>query len=1000
MATAQDVSFAEAVVEERLVSKAAADECLADLERAQGIGAAITLDAIMVKKGLITKLQADAIIESIGKRKIPRHLAGFEIIKAIRRTPDFTVFKAKQVSMDRFAALKILSPQLSGNKRYVERLFREARAAATISHDNILQTYEVGEASGLCYVAAEYVDGEVLSDRLARDGKLKEGEALAVTEQICSALHAVHTFGGTIHGNVRPENIQLAKSGLARLAELGLSRANADAPTLAAEMPHYISPEMARGTGDAGLESVDIRSDIYSLGAVLFHMVTGTPPYGGTDRAAIIRKHLEAHLPSPGTLNPDLTPEARGLIENMMAKDKNDRYRDPEDLLQEIQSVRMGLPLRGTSRQQRPAPKTFRQQIMQKAEPAQSKSNVALLVTAVASIILALIGLIVFSGGGKNTPPPPKNYTPAENRTANAPNAQGSGKKDPAPGGKVTGNDQAPVANLSPAAPADATAQKVAEYEALYGAQAKAALAELRTKAKTLELAESYREAVAVLQSYPDNFRFGQWRAAIDSEIAALKKKARPRVIQVLQETEALAAKKQYDQALRILERAEKMAMDDLATVINRRIAIYKDEGDKKVKADAQKAERELPALARTVATLEERGTYDLALQECDSFAKKYETALARYGAKQTAEINALKAEVESIRETWNQVSTALANAEGEALEVRAAGVLLKGKLTNVTANSFTVEVDGKPVKKKISEIDPEQALTLAGAGGDDVQTAARRIPFLLAAGAVEKAEKAIGGLDPLQQTEWKERIARRKGQVYVDPHAGKVDLTLERVQTFVDKKDAVLAYRAICKYRDDFADTPSFKEVEQRYNDLRIKTEALILKSLKLKGVTPGDFITTLDLLRDREKWREENKCPKTIPCPHCSKAVASCTVCNGKGTVACPTCRGRRSVLLDGVSRRCMTCRGEGKVKCTKCGGATKAAGCEKCGMNGYITCLECTAKGYRGSMPDEYLNAADELRDRYKLEQEAVKGFVIDPDAKKPPAKPEKQPEESSE
>ena len=390
MPTARDVAFAQAAVAEGIIASDTIDACLAEMKRAEEIGGRVTIDVVLLRKGLITQLQADAIWEKLASSRIPKQLAGFELLEMIGRTPHCTTFKARQSSMDRFAALNVLSPRLAANQRYVERLFREARTYATISHTNILQTYEVGQASGFCYIASEYVEGETLADRLAAQGKLPQADALAITEQVCMALHCIDTDGSAIHGTIKPESIFLARSGLAKLAGLGLSNADAEAPEMQTDLPFYVSPEQAR-KGE-----VDIRSDIYSLGAVLFHMVTGTPPFIGATREAVISGHLKAMLPAAGILNAELAPEICGLLENMLAKDRNDRYCDPEDLLQEIQSVRMGLPLRKNRR------KAKRQPVV--AEPSGRSFSPQILVVVGLVAVVAVVAVVLLLGNRKVKP--------------------------------------------------------------------------------------------------------------------------------------------------------------------------------------------------------------------------------------------------------------------------------------------------------------------------------------------------------------------------------------------------------------------------------------------------------------------------------------------------------------------------------------------------------------------------------------------------------------------
>jgi len=270
---------------------------------------------------------------------IPALVGGFEIIDRIGRGGMAAVYRARQVSMDRIVALKILSPSLARDEAFVERFLREARSVARLSHPNIVQGIDVGCAEGYHYFAMELVDGTTVLD-LIRDaaGPLSEALALQITAAVARALdHAYEQ--GIVHRDIKPSNIMVTQKGVVKLADLGLARPVASVgPTNtgggALGTPHYMAPEQVRGEAD-----IDTRADIYALGATLFHMVTGTPPYDGPTPIAVATKHVTEPTPSPGERNPRLSTATCRLIQRMMAKDRESRPPTPGDLLAEMREA-------------------------------------------------------------------------------------------------------------------------------------------------------------------------------------------------------------------------------------------------------------------------------------------------------------------------------------------------------------------------------------------------------------------------------------------------------------------------------------------------------------------------------------------------------------------------------------------------------------------------------------------------------------------------------------
>ena len=264
---------------------------------------------------------------------------GYELLAKIGEGGMGTVYKAQQLSLKRTVAIKILQDKFAGDKAFIARFTREARLAAALTHPNVVRAVDAGVCGGLYYFAMEYVDGETVKAILEREGLLPERRAAEIALQIARALEYARTQG-LIHRDVKPDNILIDREGAAMLADMGLARVaegiseGATRITRVATMmgtPDYISPEQARCQ-----EDIDTRTDVYALGATLFHMATGRPPFTGESQADVISKHLNEPPPrAPGR-------GASLVIRKAMEKARGDRYRTPGEMASDLEDVLRG----------------------------------------------------------------------------------------------------------------------------------------------------------------------------------------------------------------------------------------------------------------------------------------------------------------------------------------------------------------------------------------------------------------------------------------------------------------------------------------------------------------------------------------------------------------------------------------------------------------------------------------------------------------------------------
>ncbi len=272
--------------------------------------------------------------------KIPRGLIdGYRLEKLMGEGSMGAVFKAEQLSLHRPVAIKVLAPRLAHNERFLKRFLREARAVAKLNHPNVVSGIDVGQAQDFHYFVMEFVEGPTLLDMLHEDVQLGAMEAAKVILQVARALEHADRHG-LIHRDVKPANVIItSKGGVAKLCDLGLAKhvdedGGDTSEGRAMGTPAYISPEQARGQAD-----IDIRSDLYSLGATFYHALTGHPPFEGPTHAVIMAKHLTEPLVPVAERRADVPVGCAAVCERLLSKDRDDRYASPTELITELQDV-------------------------------------------------------------------------------------------------------------------------------------------------------------------------------------------------------------------------------------------------------------------------------------------------------------------------------------------------------------------------------------------------------------------------------------------------------------------------------------------------------------------------------------------------------------------------------------------------------------------------------------------------------------------------------------
>jgi len=270
----------------------------------------------------------------------------YELVGQIARGGMAEVYLARDLRLDRPVALKVLFPELSVDRNFVERFRREAQAAANLSHPNIVPVYDWGEADHTYFIVMEFIDGETLSDIIKAEAPLLPDRAAGIGAAVAAALAFAHRYG-VVHRDVKPGNVLITGDGEVKVADFGIARAAGTDESLTQTgavmgTATYFSPEQAQGEG------VDARTDIYSLGVVLYEMVTGKPPFSGNNPLAIAYKHVREEPPAPRSVNPAIPPAFEAIVLKAMAKSPEDRYDTAQALRADLLRFRQGRAVQAT----------------------------------------------------------------------------------------------------------------------------------------------------------------------------------------------------------------------------------------------------------------------------------------------------------------------------------------------------------------------------------------------------------------------------------------------------------------------------------------------------------------------------------------------------------------------------------------------------------------------------------------------------------------------------
>lgn len=269
----------------------------------------------------------------------------YEITEKIAQGGMSVVYKALDLNLNRYDAVKVLKEEFTSNDEILERFKQEANAVAFLSHPNIVNIYNVGSEGKIHYIVMEYVKGKTLKEIIRERGILSNEEMLNYSYQIARALESAHT-NNIIHRDIKPQNIIITKDDLVKVTDFGIAK-HSDSATITNSgkiigSAHYFSPEQARGN------MTDRRSDIYSLGIVMYEMATGEVPFDAESPITIALKHMQEPLPSPKKINPRISDGLEKIVLKATAKNPIDRYQRIEDLMVDLRTLMNGERIENT----------------------------------------------------------------------------------------------------------------------------------------------------------------------------------------------------------------------------------------------------------------------------------------------------------------------------------------------------------------------------------------------------------------------------------------------------------------------------------------------------------------------------------------------------------------------------------------------------------------------------------------------------------------------------
>jgi len=741
-----DSAFLRTAVDVGALDPSIADEVRAAVAQVLELGGASSAEEIVRNRKLLTEFQIEKVREACSAplpspASTPEMIGAFELLAPMTESDRSVVYRARQPAMGREVALKALKP--GADAAAVKQFMAEGRALSSVIHANVVQGFEVGEADGRAYFAMELIDGETLRERLRRAGRLSEQEALDLARQVGLAL-AEAEKAGLVHGNVKPANVLLTRKGTVKLAALGMAKCMPIVGT-----PLYMSPEQARG------EAADARSDIYALGATLYHAVVGEPPFQGSAAKEVMLHHVTAPVPSARQAVPELSEEFSCLVASMLAKAPEQRPASAAKLIEAVDRVRQGkrvaapraaaLAAAGRPSVQPRATRPNGEDRRRRERPPQQQSSSATVIYIVVGAVAVLaIAVLILLGEGKDEPTRKKapkvvhrkkrdvTAEEAEKEIAKIQRYIEGGTRDPERLVRLYKG----VVSRFPGTPGAAKARKeVVRIEREVAAKVQRELDAIAVKAKALAAQNKFPEAVELLRQFSAEHPKA-YSEASNVEGMILSEANRQEKTRS-EKARRLAQQGDYDGAIALYREIITFNIPQLTGKAKYEISVL----EKKRDAARENARK---GAAATWESQQLRRFAMLSQRQYVVARKTFELLLADPKMESIREkIEAELAHVDVIESVW-----AAADKAGKAIpadEVLAVGGI-RGTFVSYTDGQLSIRSSGVEVTKSLRELPATEIVALADRALPADAPAAQfaRGAFLLAEGKSDLAAKAF----------------------------------------------------------------------------------------------------------------------------------------------------------------------------------------------------------------------------------------------------------------
>ncbi|MBI4575236.1 MAG: serine/threonine protein kinase [Planctomycetes bacterium] len=335
----RDAWFCQAALRGRAVDLDAIHDAAQEQRRQRHQGETPeAIQDLLVRRGVLSREQVEALLARFRRGDPPRIrgrvIGGYRVLRRVGRGGMGSVYEAQELESGERVAMKIIARKVCDDPVFTERFLREARIALTLFHENIVAGREIGVESGRYYFVMEFVDGRSLGEVL-RGGNLPEARSVGIALQVALALEYA-SGRKLVHRDIKPDNILVGGADRVKLCDLGLARpiggeGGITTSGVTVGTPKYMSPEQVRGE-----RSIDVRSDIYSLGITLWHMLVGEPPFNDESPLVVAAQHLNDEVPPPRTRNPAISPSLDHLVTRMTRIERPARYQTPAELIRDL----------------------------------------------------------------------------------------------------------------------------------------------------------------------------------------------------------------------------------------------------------------------------------------------------------------------------------------------------------------------------------------------------------------------------------------------------------------------------------------------------------------------------------------------------------------------------------------------------------------------------------------------------------------------------------------